>query len=84
MKKLWNLWKRCKIKIMIVALTESRRKRISEILGNISVGWFVGGVIAPTFIRNRLIGDSIVSFIFGFAAFLMFFGLSIYIEDYND
>jgi hypothetical protein len=70
--------------MMIVTLTESRRKRISEILGNISVGWFAGGVIAPAFIRDRLIGDYVVSFVFGFAAFLMFFGLSIYIEDYND
>lgn len=67
---------------MIIALTENRRKRISEIFGNIGVAWFAGGVIAPAFIRDRLINDYIVSFVFGFAASIAFFGLSIYLEDY--
>lgn len=65
---------------MIIVLTDSRRKRISEVLGNISVGWFAAGIIAPIFLRNKIISEFFISFLFGFFPFLLFLYLSLKYE----
>lgn len=59
-------------------LSKDQRRRISEILGNISVAWFTTGVIVPLFIQRTNLLEIILPAVGGVVAALFFVILSLY------
>lgn len=53
-------------------LSIGQRKVAAEIIGNIAVTWFAGGVISPIFVRTKTISEFAFSLILGLITSLVF------------
>lgn len=60
-------------------LNFAQKERLSEIIGNIAVGWFITGIISPFFLKEKIISEQlknlgwgmVFSFIFMYLALLI-------------
>jgi hypothetical protein len=61
-------------------LSIGQLKRISEILGNISVAWFSAGVIAPLFARSKNWREVMLTIFLSLSMATSFFVWSLFLE----
>lgn len=57
-------------------LSSTQRKQLAEILGNIAVAWFAGGIISPLF-AHAVLGEAILYVLIGLLLTVFFSAVSV-------